>query len=546
MKCSNCGAEIADDSLFCPECGSKVDNNIDVTNEMMSEDKTSNTSSGSESIDENNNNVSVSGNTDANNQETVNSDFANNNAQNNYFVQPVNSSNMPLQAGNNPVNKIKKENIIIGACGAFVLFILLICLIANHKPTIDLAKYYEVEFTGYDGYGSAQYEFNEEKFKKDYGNKMKLSREFKSTIKKAVKSNDFDTLMGLAFLGLDGNGIDDVNELAYQLFKYSFIKQAELSETGNLKNGDTVTLTWDVGGKDYKDFISGYDKLSDEKKIQAIAELSGVKVKLKEAEYTVEGLDIVPLFDAFEDVELTFEGYSPNGSLNINYPSDNGLYYKADKNSGLKNGDTVTVSIDYYPESYAQQYNKLPKEIEKTYTVSGLSEYITTASQVSEKALNEMIEQAKDTINSETATWEKGFKLDISYAGNYFITSKKPSDTFGDQNQFTLVMKCHYTNSYEDYEGKNNEVTQDFYIGFTYSDLAVLDDGTTLYDPFGYKKLSNSFVISTGIFQDYSDWWGELDEVKLHFPGYEKLDSIYDICITSNLESYNYEENIEE
>ena len=109
-----------------------------------------------------------------------------------------------------------------------------------------------------------------------------------------------------------------------------------------------------------------------------------------------------------------------------------------------------------------------------------------------------------------------------------------------------LVMKEHYTNTFTDYNGEDQGVVQDYYVGFTYSDLAVMNDGETLYDPFGYRKVTDSFSKNTGIYQDYDKWWGESDEVRLIFYGYEKLDSIYDYCVTSNLENYTYEENIEE
>ena len=107
MKCFNCGAEITDDSVFCPECGSKVGNNNDVTNDASFKDESVPDSKDSQNVTDSNNSVTASANTAENTLDNFNSNLANNNAENNYFNQPMNNTNMPLQAGNNGTNKRK-------------------------------------------------------------------------------------------------------------------------------------------------------------------------------------------------------------------------------------------------------------------------------------------------------------------------------------------------------------------------------------------------------------------------------------------------------
>ena len=79
-------------------------------------------------------------------------------------------------------------------------------------------------------------------------------------------------------------------------------------------------------------------------------EAFGVKVKYTDITYTVSGLASVNTFDAFDGVDVEFSGISPDGRATVNSlptaAEAQGLYYTLDENSGLSNGDTVTLTVN--------------------------------------------------------------------------------------------------------------------------------------------------------------------------------------------------------
>lgn len=85
----------------------------------------------------------------------------------------------------------------------------------------------------------------------------------------------------------------------------------------------------------------------------------------------------VTVIDVFKDLNVTFEGVNDKGEIKCEYVGDsdfikeNALNYKCSQNYGLRNGETVTISLDYN-EYKAEQQNIEFKETEHEYTVDGL------------------------------------------------------------------------------------------------------------------------------------------------------------------------------
>lgn len=237
-----------------------------------------------------------------------------------------------------------------------IIMILLICGFIFYlyrftdffTPKINLNKYVEVEFQGYNSVGKASFVFDSESFKED---NLKYLNE---------RINDF--LSDATF------SLDKVKELS---------------------NNDIVKLTWDD-------------------KTDSIKEKYGVIIIADSKEFEVSGLEELEQFDPFDGVEIEFSGISPAGSaLIIKTPEGNGLGYSlSEYKNNLKNGDSIEViaSLGGYSESeYAEAYGKLPTSMAKEFRVQGLTEYISDYSKIP----NEIIDSAKAQAESDILQYIK-------------------------------------------------------------------------------------------------------------------------------------------
>ena len=413
---------------------------------------------------------------------------------------------------------------IIAVALLLIVIISIVAVIVFHKPTVNMNDYITINASGYNGYGKASYDFDSEKFIEENGKKFKISKR----IKEATDDNPLVEI-GLSLYGID---VDDKNDGA-NLFFASTGLDGKLSETNGLSNGDTVVFSWD----------SSY--MTDEE-IAAVAKEMRVKVKYSDIEYTVENLQEVPTFDSFDGVEVAFSGMEPNGKVVIaNYP-DNGLNYYIDgETEGLNNGDEIIVKIEYPygVEEYVNNYQKKPENETKSYIVEGLGKYLTSASQIPDEYLEEMKAQANDVILGTTHGWEEGYKLDINYVGNYFLTAKE--NTKSTQNGIVLVYKMHYENTFKDYKTGNQNVYHDYYFFVMWENIYEDGQGKFSYSPNEYKKTTNMYTWEMDIYTNVYSYMAD-SKYKLSFVGYESLESLYNAIILKNIESYNYEDNIEE
>lgn len=414
--------------------------------------------------------------------------------------------------------------VIIATLVALIVLITIIVCIAMHRPTVNMNDYITIEASGYNGYGKASYEFDSDRFIEENKKKFKISK----SIREAAKENLF-TELGLSLYGID---VDD-KEDGMQLFFATTGLDGNLSKTNGLANGDKVIYSWSSS------FLSD-DEIED------IAKEMHVKVKYSDIEYTVENLQEVPTFDSFDGVEVSFIGMAPNGQVLIaNYP-DNGLYYYIDgKTEGLNNGDEIIVKIEYPygVEEYVNNYQKKPENETKSYIVEGLGKYLTSASQIPDEYLEEMKAQANDVILGTTYGWEEGYKLDINYVGNYFLMAKE--NTQSTQNGIVLVYKMHYENTFKDYKTGNQNVYHDYYFFVMWENIYEDGQGKFSYSPNEYKKTTNMHTWEMDIYTNVYSYMAD-SKYKLSFVGYESLESLYNAIILKNIESYNYEDNIEE
>lgn len=393
----------------------------------------------------------------------------------------------------------KKSGIIIGAVAAVLAVIVIICIMVNAAPTIDLNKYLVVETSGYDGFGTANAYIDWDAIQEKYGDKLSFSSQAKKQYGKLLSlGTPMDALDGSVFIAL--------------------------GENSGLSNGTEIAYTWNV----------------DEESLASLK----CKVKYKDGVYTVSGLTEVETFDAFEGLTLEFSGIAPNGNANLNYVGSamNSYDFRCDQTSGLSNGDTITVSIDgNNMEWYVEQNGRVPEVLEKQYTVEGLSSYLSHIADLKEESLENMKQQATDVFYAYVAQeWDdEGVDLQsFTYIGDYLLTSK--NETFyGGYNTLYLVYKAQVRNTYFSEEGSYDQVN-DLYWWISFSDLLVETDGSITVDVTRYSTPYESFVVDSEI--PYG-WFGTMS---WRYKGYATLADLYKVAVTSYMDAYNHEDNVDE
>lgn len=265
-----------------------------------------------------------------------------------------------------------------------VMLILPIVGCSKDSVKINLNDYVTVEFDGYNLAGYASAKFDKEQFLLDHINDI-----------------SFNTENVQVYRELYGNAD---NSAANAILRWISVS---VKTNGKLSNGNTVTIEWNIDKEKLNTyFVWDYTCAS-----QA---------------YTVEGLKDAETFDPFENVKVAFSGTAPYAEASVsNYWSNYGGTYTVTPSSKLKNGDTVTITYTCEDEaSMIAQYGKYPASYEKTYTVSGLNNYVQSMSEVSDADFDKLLTNAREKI------WVIGYGnyKNAKYCGNYFFTAKnKPA-----------------------------------------------------------------------------------------------------------------------
>lgn len=395
------------------------------------------------------------------------------------------------------IAKAKKRNKLTGIIliAFTVACILAFILNAFVKPTINLNKYITASATGYDTIGKAIVKIDTEQFEKDYSKKVGS---------KVSKRNNLE-----AFLKDVTTGNFDVKE--------------------GLSNGDVINFKWNN---------------NDEKALEKY----GVKLKYKDIEYTVEGLEELAKFDPFNGVEVLFSGIAPDGRAEIVGLPDSGVAsefdFKTENKKGLDNGDKVTVTANmYYVDDIytycAEKFGMIPNALEKEYVVGGIDRYVNTLADISEESLLLMQEEAEKVFDSnEIDKMGKGESfVGMDYIGNYLLTSKE-SDNWKESNILYLIYKATVNNRYEKDSGrydKNNE----FYWYISFSDLIVNSEEETIVDVSKNDTTVNRVHFDSGIDNLFAvtSWY---------YHGYENIDDLYKDNISDKEDKYIIEESIDE
>lgn len=392
-------------------------------------------------------------------------------------------------------------------------------LIATHKPTVNLNKYITLSAEGYNSIGTLDVEFDTDKLEKDYG--KKIAKNFQ----KAMKNHEEDTY-GLSNLA---GSLYEGGETS--LF-VTYCADGSADKTCNLSNGDVVTYTW--------------DGVNEQTKKEA-EEMFGVKIKCSDVTYKVSGLTAVNTFDAFDGVEVEFDGISPDGSATVNTlptaEAAKGLYYTLDEQYNLANGDTVTVTVHSNRDDFSdciEKYGAIPAATEKTYTVEGLNEYVTDSDGLTDSVLVSLQNQAQDVLNAYIAkSWDsecvtlKG----MSYLGYYILTPKNKDNYGVSQDVIILPYQVTSHNHFEDDKGQVYDADVSYYWYIAFRNVSKDADGNIAGGLDDYYTANASFDVKTGL---DDGWW----EKYWSYDGYQTLDELYSNAVTRNVEDYNHQDNV--
>ena len=387
---------------------------------------------------------------------------------------------------------------------------------ANRTPTIDVSKYMTLSADGYNTVGKLNIDFDTDKLEQDYG------KQIPTRFKKQMKNLKDDTY-----------GLSSLTASLYDGYEADLFAETcatgSADKTKNLSNGDVVTYTWDDN--------------SDEAE-----EAFGVKVKYTDITYTVSGLASVNTFDAFDGVDVEFSGISPDGRATVNSlptaAEAQGLYYTLDENSGLSNGDTVTLTVHSNRDDFSDcidKYGAMPQATEKTFTVEGLNEYVTSADTLSDSVLVSLQNQAEDVFKSYAAQrFSNGqtFK-GMTYLGNYILTPKN-KDSWGDKDRIVLAYQVTVHHDYTSELNTTYDADDSFFWYITFNNVSKDADGNIASGLNDYDTPTTFVKIDSGVqkysFSSSTETW--------EYYGYASLDSLYNAAVNQYVENYNHQDNV--
>lgn len=388
--------------------------------------------------------------------------------------------------------KLQKKHIAIISVIVAIIVISVIALIIllSGNDTINLNDYLETKYVGYNESAEAKYDIDYEKIVADYAKE----------------------------LGLDSKDARVVFE--YELEEYIDI---DIENGYRLSNGDKVSFIWEVNE-------------------QFFEEKYGIELEYKDIHTKVSGLEDRAEYDPLENVTLKFQGMSSSGKAYLT--SENEEYswieYVITPNTGLSNGDKITVSVQY--EDYVDEMDLCESHgikftrTEREFTVEGLGDYISKLEEVPQEQLEKMQKQAEDVFKAHVASeWAETESVKgMTYLGSYLLKTKGDHD-YGEANNYMyLVYKIDVTNSLGDIS---------YYYYTRFEDIYISDEGEFAVNVLRYYTPKGSATY----------WWdkwtysGEVFiEGEYYYLGYRKLDELFSYCVTNDLDDYTYESNVED
>lgn len=224
--------------------------------------------------------------------------------------------------------------------------------------------------------------------------------------------------------------------------------EMDFSKEENLSNGDVVEITYT------------YDEV--------LAEELDIRLGDAPSVLTVENLpqaERISFEELFADIELVYEGMAPALQISVKNNSEH-PYIKTmdfvikDSKEHYKKGDSVTVQAVFSEEdaiAYRYAVEEGADGYCRTYSLDGVDSYLTSVDQLSEEAINTLIEEGQ---NCFTDANEYGLRI-FSEAGCMPIWINKKT-TFTWKNPYVISM--YFNTATEDALGETGIMVNDVKI----------------------------------------------------------------------------------
>ena len=286
------------------------------------------------------------------------------------------------------MKKLKLGLIVVAAIGAMFVFT------GCGAQKVNLNEYVNVEFTGYDGFGTASAKLDTEKLKETVD---------------------------------DENAVAAIEAAAIVIFE----------ENNNYSNKDEVEYGFDIPD-------SVVDNIEDK---------YGIKLKFKKSSATAEGLKDPSEFNPADILEFEFRGTSPMGHVRVDSTISD-FIVDIDNDTDLANGDVINITFKLKDDSKSFEStcasNNLPVfEPEFQYTITELPEYVTFIDEISDgvrTTLNSKMKKLIDNVADSYKVADKSFGTgnggtqadSVKYVGATFINKNDGS------NALILIYETHY------------------------------------------------------------------------------------------------------
>lgn len=218
--------------------------------------------------------------------------------------------------------------------------------------------------------------------------------------------------------------------------------------------------------------------------------------------------------------------------------------YTVTPQTGLSNGDTVTLTVHSNRDDFSDcidKYGAMPQVTEKTFTVEGLNEYVTSADTLSDSVLVSLQNQAEDVFKSYAAQrFSNGqtFK-GMTYLGNYILTPKD-KDSWGDKDRIVLAYQVTVHHDYTSELNTTYDADDSFFWYITFNNVSKDADDNIASGLNDYDTPTTFVKIDSGVqkysFSSSTETW--------EYYGYASLDSLYNAAVNQYVENYNHQDNV--
>lgn len=336
-----------------------------------------------------------------------------------------------------------------------LMTVLCVFLLTGCGSKTDAMEYVSVSFTGYNGNG-----------------KVDLDVDYDAMIEAVIGKEP------------DGDSYEKFSEWMNEYLIYDESVEVSCSPKDGLSNGDTVTVT------------------------VSLSETAAKKVTGESKKFTVSGLPEIETVDIFKDISLRYEGIVGEYTMvHLDKLSDDQILqdcsFAVAPQANVKNGDTVTVTI-INAKTLAEKYLCAPAEISKTFTVSGLDEYLTDSDLLPEDKIRDIIAQYVPTCQKDDNSI---FTYSApTYYKTYFCIGKE--DIIGADFNRLLVYAC-----YDEYMDGAYRWT--VYTPLTFRNLLLTADGDIELE-YGDGQ-SSVFQTSPESVEEYMEEQYIVDEVYVEY-----------------------------